>query len=485
MNRPLRRLAVVMALMFLSLLISSTAIQFFQAPTLNADGRNVREIYRDYGRDRGPIIVAGEPIASSEPVDDVFKYQRTYHQGALYAPLTGYFATAFNSATGLEKTESAVLNGTASSLLVSRMQDLFIGRQPKGGSIELTIDPAAQQAAWDALGDDRGAVVALRPATGEILALVSKPSFDPNALATHNQEAAQAAWKELSDNPANPLANRATGTITYTPGSVFKIITAAAWLEKHGGDANQEVPTDATFTLPQSASTLHNPGQQPCGPKDRGPLRFAFAHSCNTTFAQLALDVGTEALTEQAKAFGFGEKYTEPLPIAASELGKISNDAQLALSGIGQFEVRTHPLQMAMVGAAVANRGVLMTPQLVKTVRDADLAEISTLTPKQMAEPMSATTAATITELMQAVVREGTGKPLAIDGVDVAAKTGTAETDSELGPHAWVVAFAPAQDPEVVVAVVVEHGGHDGARADGGLTAGPIAKRVLQAVIAK
>lgn len=485
MNRPLRRLAVVMALMFLALLVSSTTIQFFQAPTLNADGRNVREIYRDYGRDRGPIIVAGEPIASSEPVDDVFKYQRTYHQGALYAPVTGYFATAFNSATGLEKTESAVLNGTASSLLVSRLQDLVIGRQPKGGSIELTIDPAAQQAAWDGLGDDRGAVVALRPSTGEILALVSKPSFDPNLLATHKQEAAQSAWKELSENPANPLANRATGTITYAPGSVFKIITAAAWLEKHGGDANQDVPTDATFTLPGTSTVLHNPGQKPCGQADTGPLRYAFAHSCNTTFAQLALDVGDEALIEQAKAFGFEEKYTEPLLIAASEMGDITNKSQLALSGIGQYEVRTHPLQMAMVGAAVANRGVLMAPQLVKTVRDADLAEISTFTPREMAEPMSATTAATITELMRAVVSEGTGKPLAINGVEVAAKTGTAETNSDLGPHAWVVAFAPAQDADVVVAVVVEHGGHDGQRADGGYTAGPIAKRVIEAVIAK
>ncbi|MDO5726430.1 MAG: penicillin-binding transpeptidase domain-containing protein [Bowdeniella nasicola] len=483
MNRPLRRLAVVMAMMFLALLLSSTTIQFFQAPTLNADGRNVREIYREYGRDRGPIIVAGEPIVSSEPVDDVFKYQRTYLQGPLYAPVTGYFATAFNSATGLEKSESAVLNGTAPSLLVSRMQDLVIGRQPKGGSIELTINPRAQQAAWDALGDDRGAVVALRPSTGEILALVSKPSFDPNRLATHDQQAAQDAWKQLNDDAAKPLANRATGTMTFAPGSVFKVITAAAWLEKHGGDADQQVPTDATFTLPGSESVLHNPGKKPCGPSDKGPLRFAFAHSCNTTFARLAIDVGSDDLRAQAEAFGFGEKLTSPLPVAASELGEITNDAQLAMSGIGQFEVQSHPLQMAMVAAAVANRGILMEPQLVKTVRDADLQEISQFKPRELREPISATTAATLTELMRAVVTDGTGRPLALEGVEVAAKTGTAQTDTDLGPHAWVIAFAPKVDADVAVAVVVEHGGHDGQRADGGMTAGPIAKRVIEAVL--
>ncbi|MDO4606111.1 MAG: penicillin-binding protein 2 [Bowdeniella nasicola] len=483
MNRPLRRLATVMCLMFVALLISSTTIQFFQAPSLNADARNVREIYREYGRDRGPIIVAGEPIATSVPSENVYKFQRTYTQGPLYAHTTGYFATAFNSATGIEKAESRVLNGTADSLLVSRLQDLITGRQPKGGSVELTIDPAAQQAAWDALGDQNGAVVAIRPKTGEILALVSKPSFDPNDLATHTKEAAQKAWESLQDNPDKPLDNRALGSQLYAPGSIFKVITAAAYLEKNGGEATQEVPTQATFTLPGSSSVLHNPGKSSCGDGDAGPLTFAFAHSCNTTFAQLAISVGQEGLVGEAKKFGFEDRLNVPMSVRPSSVGEIKDNAQLALSGIGQYEVRVSPLQMAMVASAVANNGSLMTPYLVKTVRDADLAEVSSTAPKEYSRPMSAQTAATITELMKAVVTDGTGKPAALKGVQVAAKTGTAQTGNESHPHAWIIGFAPADDPQVAVAVLVEHGGDAGGAADGGHTAGPIARKVMEAVI--
>ncbi|MDO5701035.1 MAG: penicillin-binding protein 2 [Bowdeniella nasicola] len=483
MNRPLRRLAVVMMGMFCALLISTTTIQFFQAPALNADSRNVREIYREYGRDRGPIIVAGETIASSQPVDDVYRYQRTYANGPLYAPVTGYFATAFNSSTGLERSESQVLNGTADSLLVSRLQDLITGKQPKGGSLELTLDPAAQQAAWDALGDQAGAVVAVEPASGNILALVSKPSYDPNALATHDRDAARAAWEQLTNDPAHPLNSRATGPTTYPPGSIFKLVTTAAYLEDNGGDASQSVPTDATFTLPGSSTVMHNPGRGTCGSGDTGPLSFAFARSCNTTFAQLALSLGTDRLRDQASAFGFENTWHVPTKVSPSTVGDITNDAQLAMSGIGQYEVRVTPLQMAMVGAAIANHGVLMEPHLVATVRDADLTVRSRTTPKEYSRPISATTAATLTELMRGVVTEGTGTPVAIPGVDVAAKTGTAQTGNDSHAHAWIVAFAPIVDPQIAVAVLVENGGAAGAAADGGHTAGPIAKRVLEAVV--
>lgn len=485
MNTPLRRLSIVMMGMFAALLISTTAIQFFQAPALNADARNVREIYREYGRDRGPIIVGGEAIATSVPADDVYRFQRTYADGPLYAHATGYFATAFNSATGIERAESQVLNGTADSLLISRMQDLITGKQPKGGSVELTLDPAAQKAAAEALGNQSGAVVALRPATGEILAMVSTPSFDPNALATHATKDARAAWETLSKDPAKPLTNRALGPETFAPGSVFKVITAAAYLEEHGGNAAQEVPTQATLQLPGSSHILHNPGRGSCGSGDVGPLSYAFAHSCNTTFAQLAMDVGTEALTAQAEAFGFTDSLEVPMRAAPGTLGTIGDNAQLALSGIGQFEVRATPLHMAMVASAVANNGSLMRPYLVKTIRDADLAAISETSPSQYSQPISAQTAATLKDLMRSVVTDGTGGPAAISGVQVAAKTGTAQTGNESHQHAWIVGFAPADDPQVAVAVFVQNGGDAGSAADGGRTAGPIAKRVMEAVIAK
>lgn len=482
MNQPLRRLGVVIALMLVALMASTTAVQFFQAPALNADARNVRTIYREFGRDRGPIVVAGESVVTSEAVDSPYEFLRTYNAGPLYAAVTGYFSVAFNSSTGLERYANDVLGGTADSLLLSRIQDLFTGSQPKGGSVELTLDPALQEAATAALGDQRGAVVALQPQTGAILALQSSPSFDPNLLATHDRDDAQAAWDHLLADPERPLENRATGMILYPPGSTFKVLVAAAWLELDSSrNAQSEVPTPAELQLPQSTAVIHNPGQGACGSEDTGELIYAFKESCNTTFAQFAMDLGQDQLDAMAEDFGFGQSFGVPLPISPSVFPETESDAQLAMTGLGQFDVRVSTIQMAMVAAAVANDGVLMTPYLVETVRDADVTVVDRTVPTPFSEPMSANTAEILTEMMTEVVDSGTGTPAQVSGITVAGKTGTAQTGNEDPQHAWMIAFAPAEDPQIAVAVVLENGGHAGAGAYGGSAAGPIVKALIEA----
>ncbi|GAA1655117.1 peptidoglycan D,D-transpeptidase FtsI family protein [Georgenia ruanii] len=486
MNKQVRHLATVVAVMFLALMVSATSVQFFQASKLNNDGRNVRTVYREFGRDRGPIVVAGEAIASSAPVDDVYGYQRSYAYGPLYAHSTGYFSTAFNNMTGLERSANDVLNGTSSSLLLQRIQTLFTGNQPQGGAVELTLDPAAQLAATKGLGDQRGAVVALDPDTGAILAMVSSPSYDPNALATHSRKDAQAALDALQADEGKPLVNRAIAGDQYAPGSSFKLITASAMLESGKYSVDSMVPAPTEMQLPQSTQILNNPGNLPCG-DGSGEVTFtqALKQSCNTPFSTAGMELGDEAMRKQAEAYGFGEPLQVPLKVTASRFPETQSQAELAMASIGQASVRVTPMQMAMVGAAIANGGVQMQPYLVARELTADLEVVSTTKPKELRRPISASTADQLTQMMQEVVRSGTGKHAQIPGVTVAGKTGTAEIAKGIAPHAWFVGFAGEGDKRVAVAVVVENGGHEGEGASGGTTAAPIARDVMAAVLGK
>lgn len=484
MNQPLRRLGTVIALMLIAVMISTTSVQFFQAPDLNADGRNSRTIYREYGRHRGPIVVAGDSIVTSIDADPPYNYQRVYQDGPTYASVTGYFSVAFNASTGIERFANDALSGTANSLLVSRVQDLFTGSQPQGGVVELTLDEAVQRAAVEGLGNQAGGAVAFNPQTGAILALHSSPSYDPNVLAVHDRTVAQDAWDALMADPGKPLENRATGTMMFAPGSTFKVITAATWLEiDPSRDAHSEVSTAASYQLPQSTYVVHNPAGIPCGPEDTGELIEAFTISCNTTFAEMAVEVGADQIAAQAEKFGFGQTLSIPLPVHASVYPETESDAQTALTGFGQFEVRSTPMQMAMVAAAIANDGVLMQPYLIDTVRDADLTVVERTSPRVFSEPISSATAETLTEMMTSVVDRGTGTYAQIPGVTVAGKTGTADPGTDQAPHAWMIAFAPAEDPQIAVAVLVEHGGDDGEAGFGGRTAGPIVRAMIEAAL--
>jgi len=482
-NTPARRLATVVIAMFLALMGGATWVQFFQAPTLNNDNRNVRTLYREFGNARGPIVVGGESIASSTAVDDPFGYQRSYANGALYAPVTGFYSIVF-SRSGIEDAMNTELNGTADSLFYNRLQDLITGRQPQGAIVELTIDPVIQQAAWDALGDQRGAVVALDPRTGAILAMVSKPSFDPNLLASHDTAAVNEAWAALNADEGDPMVNRAIAGTTYPPGSTFKLVTAAAALEAGMTPATQIAAPDV-LDLPQSSATLGNFGGSSCSPTGTATLLDALRISCNTAFGQLGMDLGADALREQAEAFGFDTPLDVPLTVTESHFpdAEAIDAPQTAIAAIGQYDVRVTPLQMAMVSAAIANGGEQMAPYLVAAVRSADLTVVDQAAPSTLGRPVSAATAAALRDMMVAVVASGTGTSAQISGVTVAGKTGTAQTTADAAPHAWFTAFAPAENPTIAIAVIVENGGSAGSEATGGRVAAPVARAVIEAAL--
>ena len=473
MNPPLRKLSVVVLIMFVTLMVALTYIQFFRAPSLNADGRNVRTLYAQYGTDRGNLVVGGEAITSSEPVDDAYKFQRMYANGPLYAPLTGYFSVAFNSMTELERSQNGILSGSDSSLFTQRLQQLITGAQPKGGSVSLTIDPVIQQAAADALAGQKGAIVALEPSTGKILALVTTPTYDPNTLATHDATAAQQAWEELNADPDKPLMNRATSGDLYPPGSSFKIVTVAA-MEEEGITSDSVIEAPTTYTLPGTATDVTNFVGE-CGDgSGQTSLRTALVLSCNTPFAIAGVEMGAQKLMDKAAEFGFGQELDLGIDYTPSLFPEPSDDAALAMDAFGQRDIQTTPLQMAMVAAAVANHGTLMKPYLVDQTLSADLSVISTTAPEEFSQPMSRAIADDITSMMKDVVADryvGARVP----GVDVAGKTGTAENAE--APHAWFIGFDAGENPKIALAVFVENGGL------GGDVAGPLAAQVIQAAV--
>lgn len=494
MNRQIHQVTVLVVIMFLALAASVTSVQGLARPalwesrssqgTLTTDPRNSRTVYAEFGTDRGPILVGGSPIADSTPVDDAYAYLRTYADSPVYSPLTGYFSTTFASMTGLERASNSVLNGQDPSLLSSRVKTLFTGGNQQGGAIELTINPQVQKAAWDALGGRRGSVVALDPSTGAILAMVSSPSYDANQLASHASDTAQDAWKKLNDDPAKPLVNRAIGGDLYAPGSTFKILTTAAALRAGSITPDTQVEAPNALTLPQTTHELTNYAGESCG---NGTVAFsyAFAHSCNTPFAQLAMDTGDQALAKEASAWGFGTELAIPLTVTPSRYPANSSAAQTAMAGIGQASVRVTPLQMAMVAATIANKGTQMRPYLIATTMDPDLTVVSTTAPTPLRTPIDQDTAATLTSLMQQVVTEGTGTAAQVAGVSVAGKTGTAETgSSQGGPTTWFVGFAgkEAEAPTIALAVVLD-GGEQTEGGTGGTLAAPIAAKVIDAAV--
>ena len=470
--------------MFLALMTMATYVQYVQAPKLNSDARNARTLYREYGTERGPIIVDGESIVVSTAVDDPYKYQREYKAGSSYAHITGYFSTAHNSMTGIERAENGVLGGSDSALTTQRIQEMISGSHRKGGAVSLTLNPAAQKAATEALGNQRGAVVAINPKTGAILAQVSTPSYDPNQLATHDSKAARVAYSQLSTDKTRPLVNRALGGDQYAPGSTFKMLTATAMLENSDLTPDSIVDAPDTWTPPGTTHKIDNPGELSCGDgSGRVSLRQAFIQSCNTPFAMGGVNVGGEKMLAQAKKFGFGTTFETPQTVSSSRFPEPSSKSALAMDSIGQQDIRVTPMQMALIGAAIANDGVVMEPHIVKQTLTSDLDVISTTKPKEFGRAMSKTTAKHIQEMMVADVESGTGHRAAISGVKVAGKTGTAEINASTPPHVWFVSFAPADDPKIAVAVVVENSGNAGWNGDGGSVAAPIAKKVIQAYL--
>ena len=482
MNNPIRRLSLLVAFLFCTLFIASSWIQFVQADELREKPGNRRTLLASYSQERGAILVGGEAIAQSEPTDDELQYQRTYPKGKLYSHLTGYYSFLYGAGGGLESAENGLLTGQSDQLFYRRLGDLLTGKQPTGVNLELTIDPRAQQAAQESLGSQRGSVVALDPKTGAILAMVSHPQYDPNMLANHDTDTVQEAWADLNADPGRPMINRAITGDLYPPGSVFKIVTAAAALSSGRFDANSALPGPAELDLPETTAGLVNDWGGQCG-DGTVDLVEAMQDSCNTAFGWLGMQLGGQTIREEAARFGFGQQLSVPMAVTPSSVPTQMNRPQEAQAAIGQYDVRVTPLQVAMVSAAVANEGSLMQPFLVKQTRGADLEVIDDTSPRELGRPVSKDIAAALTTMMEAVVREGTGTRAQISGMSVAGKSGTAEHSEGRAPHAWFTAFAPVSDPEVAVAVVVENGGDAGMSAGGGRVAAPIARDVMKAVI--
>ena len=485
MNRPIRALSVACLVLFLALLANVNYVQFVQADSLNAKNGNKRVINEEFSRDRGPILVDGEPVAESVRSNDEYKYQRRYSDGKLYAPITGYFSYIYGRG-GLEYSENPVLSGSDNRLFVSRVVDVLANKQPKGGSVETTLDPLAQQAAANGLQHlgptTRGAVLALRPSTGEILAMVSQPSYNPAVLAGHDFVKVEHAWGKLINAKTQPMLNRTTQQ-TLPPGSSFKLVTAAAALEKLNLNPDDMIQAGRTLSFPGITYTLGNEGGSNCG-GSRITFERALNVSCNVAFGALAGRLGADDLADQARAFGFGTDPLVGLPSGPSRFptGHLE-PPQLAQSGIGQYEVAATPLQMAMVAAAVGNNGDVMRPYVVKAVRAPNLRVLDETQPESLGQAMSAANSDKLTQMMVSTVTKGTATSARISGVDVAGKTGTAQSTKDRPPYAWFVSFAPADDPQVAVAVVVESSQTARSEIAGGRLAGPIARSVMQAVL--
>jgi penicillin-binding protein A len=490
MNASLRRISVAVMALIVLLLLNATMTQVFAADGLRTDPRNQRVLLDEYSRQRGQIIAGGQLLAYSVATDSRFRFLRVYPNPAVYAPLTGFYSLRYSS-SGLERAEDALLNGSDERLFGRRLADFFTGRDPRGGNVDTTINPRVQQAGWDAMQQGcggppcKGAVVALEPSTGRILALVSSPSYDPNLLASHDPEVQAQAWQRLRDDPNNPLTNRAISE-TYPPGSTFKVITTAAALQAGATDTEQ-LTAAPTIPLPDSTATLENYGGAACGDGNGStvPLSEAFALSCNTAFVQLGILTGADALRSMAHSFGLDSTPSViPLQVAESTVGIIPDAAALGMSSIGQKDVAMTPLQNAEVAATIANGGVTMQPYLIDSLKGPDLANISTTAPYQQRRAVSPQVAAKLTELMVSAEKVAQQKG-AIPGVQIASKTGTAEHGTDprhTPPHAWYIAFAPAQSPKVAVAVLVENGA-DRLSATGGALAAPIGRAVIEAAL--
>lgn len=487
MNTPVRRIAVAVMAMILLLLANLTYVQVVQAGDLRTDSRNQRVLLAEYSRQRGQISAEGQVLARSVPSEGQYPFQREYPEGPAFASITGYYSLIY-SASALERATDEVLNGSDDRLFTRRLSDLITGRDPSGGNVVTTIDPDVQRAAYEALADRgyTGSIVALQPQTGAILAMASTPSYDPTPLASFSAQTQQEAWNEFTSAEPPVLTNRAIQE-TYPPGSTFKLIDVAAALESGRYNPESQFTAASSITLDDTATQLQNFNGNACGTAATASLREALQRSCNTAFAELALQLGEEALRDQAEAFGIGtQQVAVPMPVADSTIGDIESTAALQQSSLGQRDVALTPMQNAMVVAAIANGGTVMAPYLVSEIQSQDLTVVDTTDPDQLGQAVSPRTADVLTEMM--VNNEnsysGDGK---LRGVQIAAKTGTAEWGPDpktTPPHVWYVAFAPAENPQVAVAVIVEAGGdRNNLAATGGTVAAPLGRAVIGAAL--
>lgn len=486
MNGPLRRLATALFIAFGVLAATVSWLQVVRASEYRDDPRNLRVAASRSGRERGTIITAdGTVIAESEADPaDARVFRRNYPEGDLYAHVVGYSTLLFGS-TGLERSRSADLVSDRDAT-ISGVINAILGGDLRPRGLRLTLNHAVQEAAADALGDQTGVVMAIDPRTGEILAMVSHPTFDPNQL---TGASAADAGARLESDPDAPLLNRALAA-TYPPGSTFKIVTASAALETGLASPGTTYADPLELELPGSTSTIRNYSRDVCNNGNTVTFSEAFRRSCNTTFATIGMEVGAAALVSAAESYGFNADVPfeiEPVVSFMSSTAAFDNDLPaLAQTAIGQRDVRATPLEILLTSAAVANGGEIVEPRLVASVFNADGEIVSSTEPATWRRATSPATAGVLANLMELVVTSGTGRAAAIPGVRVAGKTGTAQVPGG-SPHVWFTGFAPVgagiDERQIAVVVLVESGGSAGEDATGGGVAAPIARAVLEAYL--
>ncbi|MET8559572.1 penicillin-binding transpeptidase domain-containing protein [Streptomyces flaveolus] len=482
MNKTIRRASVFALLLVLALLVRATWLQFYDGKALADDNDNRRNAIATYSRPLGNIIVAGDAITgSARTKKSDLAYKRTYTDGRLYAAVTGYASQAY-APTQLEGVYKDLLNGTDNRL--KTVMDTVTGERAEPGNVLTTIDPAVQKAAYRALGDKKGGAVAIDPKTGRILAVVSTPSYDPSALTDANT--AGAAWKTLNADKDKPLTNRALRQ-PLPPGSTFKLVVAAAALED-GLYGNVDEPTDSPnpYRLPGTVRDLDNENKSaPCG---NASIRVALRYSCNNVFGHMAVQLGQDKVKAMAEKFGFDDAQDLPVRAYASVYPSGMDKAQTALSGIGQFDVTATPLQMAMVSAAIANGGKLVSPHMVSQITDSGGDVLQDYDDSAgTKEIISSTTAEQLQSAMRTVVKDGTGTNALIDGVTVGGKTGTAQhgENNSKTPYAWFTSYGKSESngKEVAVAVMVEQSDAARSEVSGNGLAAPVARAMMQAAL--
>ncbi|NLU67464.1 penicillin-binding transpeptidase domain-containing protein [Streptomyces sp. HNM0574] len=482
MNRTIRRSSVVILLFVFALLLRITWIQVSQGTALAEDDDNRRNTIEQYGYPFGDIIVGGKPVTGSQRVDSGdFTYKRTYTDGELYSAVTGY--GSHRGTTQLEGIYQDVLNGSDDRL--KNPLDLLTGEHTKPGNVVTTIDPKVQKAGYEALGDKKGAAVAIDPDSGAILGAVSTPSYDPARIAGSGEKD-QKAWKELNEDEDQPMINRALRQ-PVPPGSTFKLVVAAAALED-GLYSSVDERTDSPnpYTLKGTATKLEN--ENKAAPCEDASIRTGLRYSCNNVFAKMATDLGKDKVRAQAEKFGFNDKEQDvPVRAATSLFPKEMDEAQTGLSGVGQFEVTATPLQIAMVSQAIAEGGELVDPHMVSEVQDGNGDAVEETGDPGRHRVMSEDTATQLKSAMQTVVETGTGTNAQIPGMKVGGKTGTAQhgVDNSGKPYAWFTSYAEnSAGKKVAVAVVVEDSDAERAEVSGNGLAAPIAQRMMEAGLA-
>lgn len=478
MNRPIIHLYGFVAVLFALLVAFTSRWSVFEASSLRQNPLNARNLLEQQRVARGTILAADGTVLARSVRGPGGVYQRSYPTAGLFAHAIGYhYLEPDLGSTGLESFRNGDLNGQNAASLQSILDQLQ-GKKPRGDKVITTLDPLAQRVAVSALGGREGAVVALDPRSGAVRVMASTPSYDPNSL-----RSLRANEKLVADVAGRPLINRAT-QFGYAPGSTFKVVTATAAIDTGAFTPSSTVSGRNNVLV--SGVPLQNDENQSFG---EITLTQALAHSVNTVWAQVAERVGKPTLARYMQRFGFDRKPELDYPaeemstsgeyLAGGVIPPTSDSVDVGRMGIGQDKLQVVPLQMAEVAAAVANRGRLMAPHLTARIVDSEGRTVQSISPRVQSVVMKPSTAASVTTMMEAVVNEGTGTTAQIPGVQVAGKTGTAETlPATAINNVWFIAFAPAANPTVAIAVTLK-----GVPGFGGAVAAPVAKAVIERLL--